>query len=351
MLKKYFDSAIQRLSPQGRAVLALIALVFLWGYNWVVMKVAVQYAAPFDYAALRLFLGGICLLAVLVWLGKPILPKEIPGTFLSGSLQLGGFYGLSTWAIVNGGAGKTAVLNYAMPFWVLLLAWLVLGERLRRLQWLSVVIALAGLLFILMPFSFNDALFSKGLALLSSVSWAVGIIISKRLQQKTSLDLLSYTTWQMLFGCIPLVLITLFISSPPITWSLPFIAALFYSVVPGNAIAWLLWFYALSRLSAGSAGLGTLATPVAGVLAAWIQLGEQPTLFEAAGMVLIVCALGVNTMQALKDRGDEGRRTRGRKTKDVGRKTRDEERGARDESEVGRQKKDEAEVEKEIKMG
>jgi drug/metabolite transporter (DMT)-like permease len=266
------------------------------------MKVAVQYASPFDYAALRLFLGGICLLAVLIWLRKPILPKEILGTFLSGSLQLGGFYGLSTWAIVNGGAGKTAVLNYAMPFWVLLLAWLVLGERLRRLQWLSVVIALAGLLIILMPFSFNEALFSKGLALLSSVSWAVGIIISKRLQQKTSLDLLSYTTWQMLFGCIPLVLIALFIPSSPITWSVPFMAALFYSVVPGNAIAWLLWFYALSRLSAGSAGLGTLATPVAGVLAAWIQLGEQPTLFEATGMLLIVCALGVNTMQALKSK-------------------------------------------------
>ena len=312
MLKKYLDSAKQRLSPQAAAVLALVALVFLWGYNWVVMKVAVAYAAPFDYAALRLFLGGICLLATLIWLRKPILPKEILGTFLSGSLQLGGFYGFSTWAVVNGGAGKTAVLNYAMPFWVLLLAWPVLGERLRRLQWLGVVIALTGLLFILTPFSFNDALFSKALALLSSMSWAVGIIISKRLQQKTSLDLLSYTTWQMLFGCIPLVLITLFISSPPITWSVPFMAALFYSVVPGNAIAWLLWFYALSRLSAGSAGLGTLATPVAGVLAAWIQLGEQPTRFEAIGMVLIVCALGVNTVQALKDKGTQGLLVKGK---------------------------------------
>lgn len=290
---------MEHLSPQVSAVLALVLLVFLWGYSWVAMKVAVRYASPFDYAALRLLLGGICLLSVLIWLRKPILPKEILGTFLSGSLQLGGFYGLSAWAIVNGGAGKTAVLNYAMPFWVILLAWPVLGERLRKLQWLSIFIALAGLCFILMPFSFNEALLSKGLALLSSISWAVGIIISKRLQQKTTLDLLSYTAWQMLFGCIPLILVTLFIPSSPITWSFPFIAALFYSVVPGNAIAWLLWFYALNRLSAGSAGLGTLATPVAGVCAAWIHFGEQPTVLEATGMVLIVCALAVNTIQAL----------------------------------------------------
>lgn len=290
---------MKHLTPQAAATLALVVLVFLWGYSWIAMKVAVQYASPFDYAALRLLLGGICLLLVLIGLRKPILPQEILGTFLSGSLQLGGFYGLSAWAIVNGGAGKTAVLNYAMPFWVILLAWPVLGERLQKWQWVSIFIALAGLLFILMPFDFDEALFSKGLALLSSISWAVGIIISKRLQQKTSLDLLSYTTWQMLFGCIPLIGITLFIPSSPITWSFPFIVALFYSVIPGNAIAWLLWFYALNRLSAGSAGLGTLATPVAGVCAAWVHFGEQPTVLEAAGMVLIVCALAVNTVQAL----------------------------------------------------
>ena len=290
----------ERLTPGGKAILALIALVFIWGYNWVAMKVAVQYAAPFDYAALRLLLGGICLLLVMIWLRKPILPAEIPGTFLSGIFQLAGFYGFSTLAMVNGGAGKTAILNYAMPFWVLLLAWLVLGERLRRWQWVSVFIAFAGLLFILMPLDFSEGLFSKGLALLSSMSWAIGIIISKRLQKKTSLDLLSYTTWQMLFGSLPLILIALSVPSKPIVWSVPFMAALFYSVVPGNAIAWLLWFYALSRLSAGSAGIGTLATPVAGVLAAWIQLGEQPTVIEGLGMVLIVTALGINAAKALK---------------------------------------------------
>jgi drug/metabolite transporter (DMT)-like permease len=293
---------MKNLTPQIKAVLALSVLVFLWGYNWVVMKVGVMYASPFDYSALRLFLGGICLLLVLIGLRKPIFPKEIYGTFSSGALQLGGFYGLSTWAVVNGGAGKTAVLNYAMPFWVILLAWPVLGERLQKLQWLSVVIALAGLLLILMPFNFNQDLFSKGLALISSISWSVGIIISKRLQQKTTLDLLSYTTWQMLFGCIPLILIAVFVPSPPINWSFPFIAALFYSAIPGNAIAWLLWFYVLNRLSAGSAGLGTLATPVVGVLAACIQLGEQPTVLEATGMALIVCSLGAKTLHALNSK-------------------------------------------------
>lgn len=295
-----FENMTERVSSRGKAILALSALVMIWGYNWVVMKVAVQYSSPFDYAALRVLLGGISLFLLLIWLRKPPLPKEIFGTFLAGFLQTSGFYGLSTLALVSGGAGKTAMLNYAMPFWVVLLAWFVLGEQLQKVQLFGVAIALAGLLFILMPFSLAEGLFSKGLALLSSMSWAIGIIVSKKLQQKGNLDLLSFTTWQMLFGSLPLILLAFFIPSPPITWSVPFISAMIYSVILGNAVAWLLCFYALSRLPAGMTGLGMLGAPVVGVLTAWIQLGEKPTFPETIGIVLIISALVLNCSEAIK---------------------------------------------------
>ncbi len=232
----------------------------------------------------------------MIWLRKPILPKEVPGTFLTGLLQTSGVLGLSMWALVSGDAGKTAVLNYTMPFWVLLLAWIVLGERLRRVQWLGVVLALGGLLLILMPLSLTHGLMSKGLALLSGFSWALGAIVAKKLHQKNTLDLLSFTAWQMLFGSIPLILAALLVPAPPITWSPAFIAALIYNVIPASAITWLLWFYALSRLSASTAGLGMLATPVVGVLAAWAQLNERPELLESVGMFLIVMALILNSI-------------------------------------------------------
>ena len=55
----------------------------------------------------------------------------------------------------------------------------------------------------------------------------------------------------------------------------------------------MLFYYALRRMPAGLAGLGTLATPVIGVLAAWLQLGERPAPIEAAGMALIGAALAM----------------------------------------------------------
>jgi drug/metabolite transporter (DMT)-like permease len=293
--------ASSRLSPQRAAVLCLIVLVLIWGYNWVVMKVALRYSSSSDFAALRILVGLIGLLVVFISSRKPLLPrKEVFGIFLTGLLQTGGFYVFSTWALVSGAVGKTVVLNYAMPFWVLLLAWFALGERLQKIQWMGVVIALAGLLFILMPFRFTKGLFSEVLALLSGLSWAAGIVVAKRLQQKTELDLLSFTTWQMIFGSIPLFLCAFLIPSPPVRWTATFVATLAYSGILGGAVAWSLWFYALSRLPAGVASFGTLATPVVGVLAAWIQLGETPTLLEAVGMMLIIGALVLNSMQAIK---------------------------------------------------
>lgn len=287
--------------PENKtAIAALLVLAVLWGYNWVQMKIAVQYASPFVFAGLRIVLGAASLLLSLALLRKPIVPKEIPGTLLTGLLQISGMYGFATWALVSGGAGKTAVLVYVMPFWVLILAWLFLGERVKGMQWVAIAISVCGLLFILEPTNLNGTILSKVLALLSGLSWAGGVIVAKKLRQTVELDLLSFTAWQTVFGAIPLVLAAVLVPSTPIVWSTPFIIALIYAVIPGTAIATLLWLYVLNCLPAGIAGLGLLMNPVIGVLAAWAQLGEQPGFMEVIGMGLIAIALLLNTLQAMQ---------------------------------------------------
>lgn len=277
------------------AFLALMLLAIIWGYNWVVMKIAVRDAPPFDFAALRGFYGALSLFLVMLALRKPIKLEAVWGTLLFGILQSGGSIGLLTWALVSGGAGKTAVLTYTMTFWTALLAWLFLGETLRKQQWLGLGLALVGLVFILMPFSLTTGLMSKGLALLAGVCWAVASIIAKKINQRQPVDLLSFTAWQMLFGSVPLIAISWWVSDQPIHWTPSFIGALIYNILPGSAIAWLLWLFALKQLPAGIAGLGSLMTPVVGVLAASLQLGEIPTLMELVGMLTILVAIALTT--------------------------------------------------------
>jgi drug/metabolite transporter (DMT)-like permease len=275
-----------------RAFIALLLLTLIWGYNWVVMKLAVQYASPFQFAALRTFLGALMLFFVLVATKRPLALKEFPTMLLLGILQTCGFTGLLIWALVEGGAGKTAVLSYTMPFWVMLFAWPMLGEKVQGWQWLAVAFALFGIVLVFDPLHIKGDGVSMLMALCSGISWAVSAIVSKKLhKRRPELDLLNITAWPTLLGSIPIIIVALILPAPPIVWSNTFMLTVVYSIFLSGSLAWVLWTYALQRLPAGVASMASMLAPVIGVGAAWIQLGERPSPIELIGMLLIALAL------------------------------------------------------------
>ncbi len=282
------------------AVIALVILSLIWGYNWVVMKVALRDCGPFTFAALRAMLGAFVLLPLLPGRGGLAVPEGAMQIILLGLLQTTGFLGFAFWALVEGGAGKTSVLVYTMPFWVLIFARFFLGDRIRGAQWPAILFAFCGLTLIFDPWHARSGLFSQFLAVMAGISWGASVIVAKLLQKKGKIPLLQLTTWQMLFGAIPLVIIALIVPEVPIHWTPSFLAALFYNVVLSNAIAWFLWLFILEKLPAGVAGMGSLAIPLVGVLTAWLQLGEKPGIFEGAGMLLIGMALLFLAVHAIR---------------------------------------------------
>jgi drug/metabolite transporter (DMT)-like permease len=280
---------------------ALILLSVLWGYNWVVMKYALLDAGPFQFGAMRTFFGALCLMLVMLVTKRPLKPKEWPTLILLGVLQTCGFTGLIIWALVHGGAGKTAVLTYTMPFWVMVLAWPLLGEKIRGVQWVAVLSSVLGLLLIFDPLHLGGNAFSMGLAVAAGIFWALAVILAKKLHHRVpDLDLVSLTAWQMFFGSLPLVLVAFLVAAPPINWTPRLFVAVGFNALLCNALAWLLWLYALQRLAAGIASMTSMLAPLIGVLASWLQLGEQPTFYEIVGMVFIAIALIVISLHAIR---------------------------------------------------
>jgi drug/metabolite transporter (DMT)-like permease len=274
---------------------ALGVLALLWGYNWVVMKVAMNYVGPMDFAALRGVFGTVLLFVLLAALGTPLRPRYVLKTMLLGVFQTAGFVGLISWALNIGAAGKSAVLGYTMPFWVIVFGWPFLPDRLRGWQWAAAGLILVGLALVLEWWEGATDTTSSLLALGAGMSWAVSVIVFKTIPVHTRNDLLSVTAWQMVFGVIPLVVIALIVDERPIVWSGYFIGALIYNGVGGMAIATLLWLYILQRLPATISGFNALAVPIVGVIAAWAQLGERPSIAEGAGMTLILGGLALLT--------------------------------------------------------
>lgn len=194
------------------------------------------------------------------------------------------------------------MLTYTMPFWLLLLAWVFLGERLRGLQWPALPLALAGFIVLLAPWSLRGVR-STVLAIAAGLTWAASAVLVKAMQRRHHVDLLSFTAWQMLFGSALLAVIAALTWTKGPIWSPQLLWALGYAVLLGNAIGWLLWVFVLRGLGAGEAGIGTLAIPVVGLIAAGIQLGERPSLVDAAGMTAIIIALAMITVSdALRGR-------------------------------------------------
>ncbi len=272
-------------------VVGLGLLALIWGYSWVPLKIGVGYCEPFTFAALRTLPGGLLLLGFAAALRRPVRPKAIRLTVLIGVLQTSGFLGLTAAALVAGGAGRTALLANTWQFWILLMAWPILDEKLHGLQWLSVGLALAGLVLIIEPWNLENAV-SGLLALAGAVCWAAGSIAVKILRRRHEVDLLSLTGWQTFYGSILLLLIAVFVESDAPEWTSEFVWSLVFTLVMTTCVASFIWLYVLRELPAGIAGLGTMATPVVGLLASWAQLGEQPTAPEVVGMIVILIGYG-----------------------------------------------------------
>ncbi|MGH8336236.1 MAG: DMT family transporter, partial [Gammaproteobacteria bacterium] len=259
------------------------------------MKQMLAYAGPFDFAALRYVLGALVLLVALPASRQSMRPPPLLPTILIGLCQTAVFQGLEQWALVSGGAGHVALLAYTMPFWAVLLAWLLLGERPTRAHWAGLALAAFGLLCIVEPWRDMGNAASTVLAIGGGIGWAGGTVLSKRLFRVRAVSTLSLTAWQMLVGGAALGIVALAVPQRAIAWSGAFVGGLAYSVLLASSLAWWLWSIVLRRLPTAVAGVSSLGVPIVGVLLAWLILREPMTrlmalcgLAAAAGLTMVV---------------------------------------------------------------
>ncbi len=285
--------AVSSRRGRARAWVALAALAGVWGYSWVAMKVATRDGSPLLVATLRSALGAAALLVALPLARRPLRPTPLGPTLVYGLLQTTGFMLLATLAVSAGGVGKTAILAYTMPFWLALLAWRFLGERLGAATWAAFALAAAGLGLIVTPLGPSDR--ANALAVAAGLVWAASAVWVLRAQARARQDLLALTTWQMVWGTLALGAVMALVPVH-VRWTASFLWAIAFLGLVATALAWWLWLFVLSRLPAGVAGLGSLTVPVVGLLLAAAQLGEVPSARELAGIACIVAALALQAL-------------------------------------------------------
>jgi drug/metabolite transporter (DMT)-like permease len=275
------------------AYVALVVLTLVWGLNWIAMKFALERAHPVVLNAQRIWIALIVLFAVLVWQRRPLWPTSWLAVLVTGFFQTTINMGATTIALAGGGAGRTSVLVFTMPFWTLVIAWPVLHERVRGAQWFAVAFALVGLALLVEPWNWQGDLAPKLWAVLSGFGWAAGTVSTKFFQRGRPLDPLNFIAWQMLAGTIPLTILPFALGLPDAQWSVTYALLVLYVGVLSTAAGFLLWIAVLRYLPAGTASLNMFAIPVIALVSSMIVFGERLRPAEWWGIACIGAGLAV----------------------------------------------------------
>jgi len=281
--------------------LVVVFVPAVWGYNWVVMKEGLAYSGPFEFGAWRFLLGAAVLLVAMAVSHRPLRVSSVSGVAWIGILQTAANTAFGLLALAGGPAGRSAILAYAMPFWVLVMSWPLLSERPDRLQWIATGGALLGIVLIFFSNTTHWRVDAAVFAILAGLAMAGGAVLTRRLLSHEGCDPLALTTWQMLAGGVVLAIAAVVVPERPIRWTPTFLLIMAYEVLPATAMAWLFWTAMLGRLDAGVASCFLLATPLIGLVTSAVQLGERPAPLEAAGMALILAGLVVVGPMALRE--------------------------------------------------
>lgn len=280
----------------------MLLTILIWAYSWIVMKQVLQHAGPFQFSALRYVLGALVLFGVLAATRQSMRPPPLGQTVLIGLCQTAAFQGLGQWALVEGGAGRVALLAYTMPFWAVLLAWVLLREKPTARHWTGLALAAMGLVCIIEPWRGLGGGGSTALAIAAGAAWAMGTVLSKRMFQRHRPAPLNLTAWQMLFGALGLCMVAVLVPQRPIEWTWGLVAGLAYSVVLASSVAWGLWLLVLQRLPTAVASLSSLGVPIVSVLLAWAVLHERPSAMEVLGIAFVLAGLIAVSGLALRGR-------------------------------------------------
>jgi len=288
------------LSRRG-ALLLFAAIVMAWGLTWPITKILVQSVSPLWITAIRSAIATVALAGLLFARGEMIVPRrgDLPVIFVTSIFHMVAFSALVAFGLQFAAVGRSIVLGYTTPLWVMPAAWLFLGERMTPSRSLGMALGLAGLAVLFNPLAFNwadaNTLAGSGCILLAALCWAVSIVYGRAHRWISTPFQLVF--WQTLFATVVVSVLALLRDGVPhLEWNAQLIGLFLYSGIIGTALAYWAMATVNRSLPAVVTSLGLLATPVLGVASSAILLGETITPDLIVAMLLILGGIAIGTM-------------------------------------------------------
>lgn len=283
--------------------LLLILSTLFWGSNSVVGKFLIHDIPPITISLIRLSTSTLILLPFVV----PLLKKDwnrVKANYtkillltVSGVV---GFNLLGYWALEYTSAINFSLFNSTTPFFMTILAYFLMGDRLNPTMFLSMILSLLGVSWLITQGSMEvllDLQFNKGdlIALSAVFMWAVySIYIKKTVGIFHPLSLFVYCLIIGVLMLIPASIVER--SSIPSIYidHIQWIFLLYLGIFP-SICSFLMWNRALVLIGPSKSSLFTNLIPIFGTMMAFVFLGEEVTIHHLIGAIFVFIGVFVGS--------------------------------------------------------
>lgn len=277
----------------GRHLLLALAVVAVWGTNFVVIKLALGTLPPLLFATLRF---AIAFVPAAFFIRRPPVPWRQLASYgvLIGAGQFGLLY------IAIGGhiaPGLASLVVQTQVFFTIGMAIMLAGERVRAFQWVALAFAVGGIGVIAAHTDASSTPLGLALVLGAAAAWAGGNLVARR---SGRVDMLGYVVWSSVFALPPLALASLLFEGPQAiadglshagagVW-----AAVVWQSVGNTLFGYAAWGWLLARHEAAQVVPMALLVPVFGMAASALWLGEPLPPWKLGAAALVMGGLALN---------------------------------------------------------
>ncbi|CAD6001717.1 Permease of the drug/metabolite transporter (DMT) superfamily [Agreia sp. COWG] len=258
----------------------------IWGTTYLVTTTMLPENTPLLAGAARALPAGVLLL---------LLTRKLPQgswwwkSLILGALNIGVFFPLLFIAAYRLPGGVAATLGAIQPLIVATLAVRLVGERVRPSSLLAGVVGVGGVALLVLQAGARLDTIGVAAAFGGSASMALGIVLGKR--WASTVGPLSLTAWQLIWGGLLILPVMAVVEGVPTRLTGQNLAAFAYLSIIGGAVAYTVWFAGSRRLPAVTTSFLGLLSPLVAALLGWVLLGQDFTLGQIVGAILVLAAL------------------------------------------------------------